>query len=168
MRLVDAAGQVLELEIVGYQFPDSESIAKSRAKAVAGGLSADRISYDTDANWLLVRGEIETKRGSWKFRDPCLETREARSLCAWLQRAATGEPSGDLDFTEPNIAFEAPSAPTSGVSVRVTVKFALEARPPWSPRDDFEQSPVEFEFRPADLVQAAADLSAELAKYPER
>jgi hypothetical protein len=168
MRITDASGQVLELEVLGYQFPDHRSKQETREKAIAGGLIGRPSAERWDANWLVIRGYVQTSRGSWKFEDPCLETWEARSLCDCLTRVAAGEPNERLDFIEPNLAFNVASPRNDAQLVGVVVEFGLEARPPWSSPEVFEQSPVNFDFRRTDLAQAAADLAGELDRYPER
>jgi hypothetical protein len=168
MKLTDRAGQVLQLEIVGYQFPDAASKELARKQATALRLRTSNEPFRWDENWLIVKGRVDTSRGSWSFREPCLVTWEARSLASWLQRVASGETPGALGFTEPNLAFGlAPIQPVGDLR-RVIVSFALEARPPWSSAETFEESPVAFDFVGAEIARAAADLTEQLATYPER
>jgi len=40
---------------------------------------------DWDANFLVIRGEVQTGDGrGWTFMDPCLTTWEAQKLSTWL------------------------------------------------------------------------------------
>ena len=84
MRLENVSGHVLELRLVGYQYPDATS-------------------GDWDANWLIVEGHLAGPEGPWDFREPSLTTTEARELAAFIARLAerTAPAECDLTFTEP-------------------------------------------------------------------
>src|SRR5438093_13570778 len=75
-------------------------------------------SGGSDANWLMVAGEVVGPDGRWTFSDPCLTTWEAHTLGIWLRRITGGlvtptpevdDTDGDADylltFIEPNLAF---------------------------------------------------------------
>jgi hypothetical protein len=169
MRLIDAVGQILEIEIVGYQFPDEASRIATRERARQAGMSgalAPRNRHDN--NWLFIRGRLETLRGTWDFLEPCLETGEARELAGWLRAAASSDSLGTLGFTEPVIEFESATPDKNQADVKVVVNFALEGRPPWSTAERFDQAPVEFVFSRGALAHAAEELERELLIYPER
>lgn len=168
MRLADLSGQILELEILGYQFPDEQSFDATRAIAASMGISRDVVVHDHqfDDNWLIIRGHVEIPRGSWDFKAPCLLTWEVKELCGWFRAATEGQACGPMSFLEPNLSFEL-SEPMPEGNVRIVATFALEARPPWVTLDDFEAS-VEFQFHLADVLRAAEELSLNLNEYPER
>jgi hypothetical protein len=127
VRLVSADGALVDLRLLRYQFP---------AGAGAG-------PGDWDANWLVVGGEVRLPDGrGWSFAEPCLTTREARSLGRWLRAVVAGEAQpADLGreegavafFTEPNVAVSL--AARSDGSAVIRVHLSLESRPPWLGRD---------------------------------
>ncbi|HEU4676614.1 MAG TPA: hypothetical protein VFS29_11530 [Motilibacteraceae bacterium] len=169
MRLRSSDGTQFELRPVRYQF---------------AGVRGSRCGRDWDANWLVIRGDVQlADRRSWSFEDPCLTTWEARELAAWLRGVASGavqptpfEGGGEERtwmFTEPNLALSL--AARDDVTATVRVHLSLEARPPWLAGDDPGEDPGElFEFfvevtAPLNVVaQAADDWTAELATFPER
>jgi hypothetical protein len=168
MRLTDVAGQVIELEVVGYEFPDDASKQAARERARQGGIIGTVVGRDrNDDNWLVIRGHVETARGAWDFLAPCLETWEARELCDWLQVVSSGQPRGAINFLEPNIAFESATPEPDRGRVRVVANFALESRPPWSERFDFDEL-IEFVFTESELRTGASSLSQSLNRFPER
>ena len=57
-------GEMFQLDIVDYQFPEIED------------------GYD--ANWLVVEVEVSNELGSWKKQDPCVLTWELHWLSKWL------------------------------------------------------------------------------------
>ena len=147
MRLDDGQGTTLELAIDGYQFPESGEY--------------------WDANWLVVRGEVEHPRGSWRFRDPCLTTFELEQLAAWFDRVAAGEADPDSGyFTEPNLHFEYATTPHPAIDV----KLAYESAPPWlTEREErFDGAVVTFPVRFNDPGVASRSLRALVDRYPVR
>nr|WP_256679446.1 hypothetical protein [Pseudomonas sp. Fl4BN1] len=52
LTLNDTPALRVELDILGYQFPDSRE--------------------RWDANWLRIQGRIEHPQGAWSFEDACL------------------------------------------------------------------------------------------------
>ncbi len=85
MKLSTARGLALELQIVGYQFPE-----------------INNAPWDSD--WLLIRIEVSHPMGNWSTTDPCLLTFEAVDLANWLENVASGGPDlEDESFTEPNL-----------------------------------------------------------------
>ena len=156
MRLTGTDGRSLDLSIIGYQF---------------AGLTGEPGGFDHDANWLVVEGRANDGTRTWKFRDPCLLTVEARELVAWLE--AVAERWRELeatDFLEPNLEFRRVSAPTEPPIVRVT--FRLESRPPWAAdayeEDDWDRTWLEFATSAEVLRTAASELRAELERFPQR
>lgn len=169
MRISDVRAQILELEIVGYQFPDEASRLASRERAKVAGIQAALVPRNKhDDNWLMVRGYVETDRGRWDFLEPCLDTWEAQELVGWLRGASSGERRGTLGFTEPVLEFATATPEPGGRTVKVVANFGLEGRPPWVSSETFEQSPVEFVFTTEALAEAALTLERELASYPVR
>lgn len=169
MRLQSHDGAQVELRPLRYQFASARSTEAAR---------------DWDANWLIIRGDVELADGRrWSFEDPCLTTWEARELGAWLRAVASGsvQPSPwdgrdekhILLFTEPNVALSLAACDSSNATVRV--HLSLESRPPWLSGADSEMGHVELlEFfievaAPLEaLVQAAAVWEQELTGFPQR
>ena len=82
-----AGSSSFQLTILGYQFPDAEG-------------------EQYDANWLIVRVDVESPRGSWKATDTCLLTYEAAQLAEWIEKVAQGEPvQPGMKFLEPALLF---------------------------------------------------------------
>ncbi len=168
MRLTDIAGQVIELEVAGYQFPDDLSRQAARDRARRARITGTVVGRDRhDDNWLMIRGHVETAKGAWNFLDPCLETWEARQLCGWLQAAFTGQPCGPISFTEPNIAFKSATPELDPGRIRLVANFALESRPPWIERENFDEV-IEFVFTKEELRAGARALAENLDRFPER
>jgi hypothetical protein len=155
MHLEGDGGRLLDLSIVGYQFPSK---------------SSGTLGFDHDANWLVVNGRVSDGTRSWSFQDPCLLTTEARELVAWLEAVADGWLELDtIDFTEPNLEFARVSAPADPPVIHVT--FRLEAWPPWwnhVTEDDWDGVWLEFDSSREALAAAANDLKNEVHRYPER
>jgi hypothetical protein len=105
-------GHRLELELLGYQFPAIED-------------------DERDSNWLNIRISATNDQGSWNATDPSIGTVEVAELADWLEAIAEREePACELEFIEPNLAFEL--AETNG-SVRLRAWFELRAETPVGP-----------------------------------
>lgn len=106
MRLDGIGGGALELELVGYQFPEgpvstgriADSLARSGDKLLT-------VYTADDDNWLLVRGSVESERGAWTFRDPCLQTWEVETLARWFEDVSQRRQPERVSFTEPALVF---------------------------------------------------------------
>jgi hypothetical protein len=106
--------------------------------------------------------------GLLEATDPSLGTVEVAQLADWLEAIAEREePVRDLEFIEPNLAFEL--AETND-SLRLRAWFELELRPPWSPADEVPARDlcVELELSRDDLRAAAESLRDQLGRFPPR
>lgn len=175
MRLSDAAGSVFELEVTGYQFPDSTWREKKYS-------------------WHMVRGAVTFEGESWRFHWQALACDETSTVSAWLRSVAdwieaAGTKEGQLAaapepliFMEPHLAFRVvparePGLP--GVEVQLRLEFRNTSR-------EESPSPVDAEpivllgsdmGLPFDLVRitaspkklrsAADEWDAESARYPD-
>jgi hypothetical protein len=149
MPLSGSDGQAIELQIAGYQFPETLN---------------DRF----DANWLVIAGRVRHPSGCWIFRDPCLLTFEFAQLAGWLEAVEAGkQDNAEISFIEPNLWFRLGEY-DPGAALRVF--FELESRPGWaSCRVAFANDLwVEFPLGELDLKRAAADLREQLVRFPER
>lgn len=166
MRIEDIdRGMAVELEVVGYQFPDYRP---------PRGQSFD----EWDANWLQVRGRIASPEISWSFLDPCLTTGEARELGEWLTRAALGELDPATDpglggrgagfFVEPNLSVRIESATTAGVSL--VWSFSQESTRPGAPESERfgDGTEVRVTVEPETLSRAAQGWKDDLRRFPAR
>ena len=147
MRLNDGQGATLELGVDGYQFPESDEY--------------------WDANWLVVRGQVEHPRGSWTFHDPCLTTFELEQLAVWFDGVADGkvDPANGY-FTEPNLHFEYATGPDPAINVTLS----YESAPPWlTQREErLDGAVVTFPVRLNDPQEAALSLRRLLSACPIR
>ena len=134
------------LTLTGYQFPD---------------LRGD----EWDSNWLLVRTETEVPEGAWTVTEPCLTTGEVEFLATWLDSLADGgvaEPK--VWFTEPNLVFRQLGRGSDGVDLEIELGY--ESRPPGTEQETAQV--VSLRIHPAALRDAAADLRAQLVRFPKR
>ncbi len=153
MLLQGRQGTELELRIVGYQFPNER--------------------FDPwDSNWLLVSIRVVAPQGTWEVVDPALTTWEGEQVVRWLaalaQRAdlLIGRP---LALTEPNITLSARPIPGEPHRALVQACFALELRPPWLKAVAGSGNLcVDLDVARAQLASAAADLRADLTRFPQR
>lgn len=139
-------GVSLELQVLGYQFPDEKS--------------------DWDPNWLIVAGSITHPRGSWRFTDPCLTTFELEQLAKWFEDAAQGKPNpAEGYFTEPCLEFRL----VRGPQLAIEVILAHECAPPWLTGDErLGGFALQFPIPPMDPMELARAARKFLVKFPER
>jgi hypothetical protein len=165
VKIKDArSGTAVELEPVGYQFPDYRP---RRGEA-----------YDEwDANWLVIRGRITAPDSSWSFADPCLTRAEADELRGWLSHVADGHVrpaaevvggQGNVFFTEPNVSVRLVES-AAGLFT-VVWYFSQESSPPGAPDEVRFGSghPVQTVVSASDLMRAVDQWTAELAPFPHR
>jgi len=146
MKLTSPDGSSLSLTIWGYQFPALEG-------------------EEYDSNWLLVRVDVKTPTASWSSTDPCLLTYEVAQLADWLEQLGTGRPpERTIGFIEPNLEFSVTEDKSAKEVLRT--RLSLECRPPSVPRGGHAQ--IDFPLAEIDLKSAAADLLAQLRRYPPR
>ena len=122
---------------------------------------------------MQVSGNVTLADGkTWAFRQPCLDTSEARELGDWLLGVTAGteppfrgigEPGGWLVFTEPNLGFRLKER-TVG-RVRIAVDFTGEVTPPWF---GFGSYLVDLDLSAEEMAQAAESWMPDLAEFPER
>jgi hypothetical protein len=140
---------VVELQILGYEFPHLET-------------------KEYDSNWLVVAGNVTHPRGSWHFTHACLLTYEAEQLASWMEAVADAKlPSDYCAFIEPNLEFRAVLNTDRPI---LRVYFGLEARPSWATHavDDAQDIFVEFAIEDLDLRSIVQQWRTELSAYPQR
>ncbi len=153
MLLRGRQGTELELGIVGYEFP------------------AERFD-PWDSNSLLILARIVSPDGTWEVIDPCLTTWEVDHMVRWLAALAhradlvAGRPLG---LAEPNLTVTSRALPGEPDRVEVRACFALELRPPWVRSvAGAANLCVDLDIDRDDLVTAARQLRADLARFPQR
>ncbi|MGI8591401.1 MAG: WapI family immunity protein [Nakamurella sp.] len=108
MRLGAEGGDVLDLSVVGYQFPDEDDPRKRYS-------------------WHMVQGRVGTPTETWDFRWQALTCDESPRLAGWLRKVAAASVHGRalpeqgparIDFTEPNLVFEVESHLLRAVVIR--------------------------------------------------
>lgn len=77
MRIASENGDVLEVRVVGYQFPDAEDTAKRHS-------------------WHMLEGEAVVADVSWQFRWQALTCDESQRVAPWFRALAeaTADTSG--------------------------------------------------------------------------
>ncbi|KEK22905.1 WapI family immunity protein [Bacillus gaemokensis] len=108
---------VLHLEIVKYQFENAED------------------KYDR--NWLMVKLKFSEEKRVFETMDPCLETHELQYMIKWFQLLP--KPTyNELDFTEPNLAFEFMGEKEN--EFHIVVHLSHESKPSWCQEDEYSFS----------------------------
>lgn len=157
MRLGSDGGDVLELSIVGYQFPDAADPRKRYS-------------------WHMVQGRARTTAKTWDFRWQALTCDESSRLVSWLRAVASAVARGCTTpalgpgrawFTEPNLALEV-DAIRDGLAV-LRVELDLEFRAPSNQDDPRAGVPtlLEISLSPQQLITAAAELESDISLYPD-
>lgn len=157
MRLGANGGGVLDLSIVGYQFPDADDPQKRHS-------------------WHMVQGRADTGPEAWDFRWQALTCDEGPKLAAWLREVATvsalggttpAEGPGRMLFTEPNLAFEVASYVRDAIVIKV--ELDLEFRAPSNKPNHYAGHPniLHIDTSAVQLVTAAADWESDLLQYPD-
>lgn len=146
MRLTSSDGTNFNLTIAGYQFPHLAT-------------------EPYDSNWLDITIEVDGAQGRWSHTDPALLTYEAAKLAAWLESIPSGSSQPACTFFEPCLVFKLIEESVNHARISITLKH--EFLPPWVPQDEGSMTII-FALSDANLRAAAADLRAQLARYPQR
>lgn len=157
MRLGANGGDVLDLSIVGYQYPDADDPQKRYS-------------------WHMIQGRADTGSEAWDFHWQALTCDEGPYLAAWLREVARvsalggatpAQGPGRTLFTEPNLAFEVASYLRDAIVVKV--ELDLEFRAPSNKPNHFVGHPsiLHISTSAVQLVAAAADWESDLLQYPD-
>lgn len=181
MRLDGIDGTWVRLTIEGYEFPSEVRSA----------------TWDSDANWLMVGGEVSQAHGlAWRFRTPSWTTGEVDELVAWLRSVARCEapvarceaPVADSDLSSGYVVSEWPGSHPAdtgwltfvepnlslavgkyhGRQVHLLVDLAYESAPRPVDTDRPRSYRIIVVMDALRAQDAAATLEAELAAYPAR
>ena len=139
-------GQFVELNILGYQFPEI-------------------LNDQWDSNWLMVHINVKSTKKHWESVDPAITTFELKNLINWLKNISDNkiEKYTDMDFTEPNIAFELKNNFDS-TTKEIKICFRLE----FSPLKNGKKYSIQFKATNEQLKTYVKNLEYELNKFPER
>ncbi|MBC3762427.1 WapI family immunity protein [Quadrisphaera oryzae] len=175
MRLGEPGGDVLDLQVVGYEFALREL-----------GTELD----EWDVNWLVIAGRVQLADGrTWRFRDPALLAGEAAELLSWLQDDVRLSPpmvadvvgtSGSdwpreadatgrhwLSFIEPTLAF---ATVRDEGEARLLVGLALECAEPAvdEAADEPGWSVISVPWSYETAQRAAVEWARQVQAYPPR
>lgn len=143
MYLENKENESLQLDIVGYEFPNLRD------------------------NWLLVSIHAKLKAGEWSATAPAIDTTEVEHLIRWLESIRRGEATKDrMLFTEPNLEFELCLVTTQ----RLRIYFELEMRLNWAKEKLLYKHDLWFEIdlNLDTLDYMISDLTEQLARFPTR
>ena len=85
----------LHLEVVKYQYKDAKD--------------------ECDRNWLIVKARLSEENKVFKTMDPFLQTYDLQYMIKWFE-TLPNPTYNELDFIEPNLAFEYVGEKRRGVS----------------------------------------------------
>ena len=148
MRL-EGPSDTIQLELLGYQFPDLDDW--------------------WDANWLIVAVDAQCQGRHWRAENAALLTIDVAELADWLERAASGKDvPEELGFMEPCLTFTLDRSAAEAQALYLDV--AHELSPPWLEEDDRFGSGVRLQLSvdPVMLLDAAASLRRQLKSFPQR
>ncbi|MFF2880030.1 WapI family immunity protein [Bacillus toyonensis] len=107
----------LHLEVVRYQFKDAKE--------------------ECDRNWLIVKAKLSEGNKVFETMDPFLQTFDLQHMKKWFQ-SLPNPTYTELDFIEPNIAFEL-MGKNEG-EFQIVVRLSQELTPSWCKEEEYEFS----------------------------
>ncbi|QQN81401.1 WapI family immunity protein [Bacillus toyonensis] len=107
----------LHLEVVRYQFKDAKE--------------------ECDRNWLIVKAKLSEGNKVFETMDPLLQTFDLQHMKKWFQ-SLPNPTYTELDFIEPNIAFEL-MGKNEG-EFQIVVRLSQELTPSWCKEEGYEFS----------------------------
>lgn len=148
MILKSIDNQIVELQILGYQFPEITT------------------PNDWDSNWTRVYLKVQSDKGNWETVDPSLTTGDVKEIVEWLRSLSKNQrvQYKELSFTEPNLVFEVKDETLDPKNIRVS--FNLESSP--KSIDKEEDFFVDLKISNNVLETAAQELENDLRKIPPR
>jgi hypothetical protein len=154
VRIASENGDVLEVRVVGYHFPDAADVARRRS-------------------WHMLEGKAAVAAVSQHFRWQALTCDESERVAPWLRALAeaTADTSGTgsaaparLAFTEPNLAFAALDVTPGRARLRVELDAEFHRdRAHWRAGEPYL---LDLVVSDATLLEAAAQWEAEIKTYP--
>ncbi|HFJ9286511.1 PadR family transcriptional regulator [Bacillus toyonensis] len=104
----------LHLEVVRYQFKDAKE--------------------ECDRNWLIVKAKLSEGNKVFETMDPFLQTFDLQHMKKWFQLLPNPTYT-ELDFIEPNIAFEL-MGKNEG-EFQIVVRLSQELTPSWCKEEEY-------------------------------
>lgn len=141
--------QVIELNILGYQYPTA-----TKGK--------------WDPNWLSIYFHLHHREQPMEVTDPSLTAFEVEEWAEWMEQLAElpATIKSTQYFTEPNLRLELLNAPTDAVK-QIRVLFEQELKPKELRFEDIDFY-IDLALTNEELQTIAAHLRAELAPFPVR
>ena len=154
MRMIDGQGTYLDLEILGYQFADTDQ-----------GVNSPSLTF-SDCNWLMMRGmmTLPAPGKSWEFMDPCLNTAELENLADWFGKISNSPIPRVIFFMEPNLRLS--FSPLPSPVIKVTLSH--ESASPWNKRTFPGFDELSFPAACNNLAQISRELYDLASRFPPR
>ncbi|PJZ43777.1 WapI family immunity protein [Leptospira brenneri] len=145
MIFINDKNEMIRIESVGYEFPDSN----------------DK-SYDS--NWLNIKVSIETEKFSFQVTHPCLLTYDLKTISQWFSKIEIKENTqfSDLSFIEPNIEFLFISYLDNKFEFQIKLSFEC------NPNNNDEEFLVIYKKNHNECKLIASMCLEEYGKFPER
>jgi hypothetical protein len=144
----------LELAVAGYEFPDL-------------------LRDPYDANWLVIRANLQSVHSAWRWQveDAGALTWELAGCIKWLRALAANEPVDEdcWGFSEPDISFEVVRQEGRAV-IGLAVNLMDEFQPPTKVLVPRNGNIANLRFHtPPDVLSAFAEgLATDLKHFPQR
>jgi hypothetical protein len=147
MQFIGKDGQLVELRVLGYQFPTGTD-------------------HEWDKNWLRIYVNVKSEIGFWQTIDPSLTTWEVHKLIEWFNDLSRNNDVefAEMLFVEPNLSFEILEKSENLKTIQI--KFNAESK--LQSVDEDKEYFVVFQFSNQELATIARDLNNELSKFPVR
>lgn len=151
-RLIGPESHILDLEPIRYEFP------------IPGRLVDSPIDNDWDANWVIVRIDVNDGQRQWSATHPAFLTWDLLGLVDWLRGLAAGASvTPRFEGMEPNLQFEAEA---TGESTMLKAIFQQEFLPPGLEVPDV--AVIEFYPGAEGLQRFADELKESMKGFPVR
>ena len=165
IQLTNENGQKLELEVLGYEFPDMADLGGPMTQEQMQELEIDK---DYDANWLNVELHGENAEIKWEAIDPCLLTWELEDIMTWFFHMAedieTENLATSLLFMEPCISLYQMRVDEDHYRIRFALSFEMAPPNEHSGAEYY----MDFHLSRKEIAVLADNIAMTLAKYPPR
>ncbi|MBJ7983941.1 MULTISPECIES: WapI family immunity protein [Bacillus] len=132
----------LHLEVVNYQYKDAKD--------------------ECDRNWLRVKARLSEENKVFETMDPFLQTSDLQYMIKWFQ-ALPNPTYNELDFIEPNLAFEFMGEKEG--EFHLVIRLSLELNPSWCKEDEYEFS---ISITQDDRENIIRSIEEQQKKFPKR
>ncbi|QWG34028.1 PadR family transcriptional regulator [Bacillus mycoides] len=132
----------LHLEAVKYQYKDAKD--------------------ECDRNWLMVKAKLLEESKVFETMDPFLQTSDLQYMIKWFE-ALPNPTYTELDFTEPNLAFEFMGEKEG--EIHIVIRLSQELNPPWCKEEEYEFS---ISITQDDRENILRAIEEQQKKFPKR